>query len=150
MIKGIIVKKLDKFEDDRGWLTEIYRVDEGGYQPAMGYVSVTQSGVVRGPHEHERQSDCFVFVGPGDFKLYLWDRRTGSETEGEALQLEVGEKNPCTVIVPPGVVHGYKCISETPAWSVNLPDQLYKGEGKQEAIDEIRWETKEDSPYKIQ
>ncbi|TAK95171.1 dTDP-4-dehydrorhamnose 3,5-epimerase, partial [Patescibacteria group bacterium] len=79
MIKGIIVKKLDKFEDDRGWLTEIYRVDEGGYQPAMGYVSVTQSGVVRGPHEHERQSDCFVFVGPGDFKLYLWDRRTGSE-----------------------------------------------------------------------
>ena len=28
-------------------------------------------------------------------------------------------------------------------------DKLYKGEGKKEEVDEIRWETRDDSPYHI-
>jgi len=149
MIKDVIIKQLNKYEDARGWLAEIYRQDEGGYQPAMGYISVTKPGVIRGPHEHVNQSDCFVFVGPGSFALHLWDRRETSPTKGESIKIEVGENNPTMVIVPPGVVHGYKCISDLPAYSINLPDKLYKGKGKQEEIDEIRWEQDPESPYKI-
>lgn len=149
MIKDVIIKKLEKYSDDRGWLTEIFRRDELNFEPAMGYISLTNPGVVRGPHEHVVQSDCFVFLGPGSFKLYLWDRREKSATKGEALELEVGANNPTLVIVPPGVVHGYKCISDIPALNINLPDKLYKGEGKKEEIDEIRWENKEGSPYKM-
>jgi dTDP-4-dehydrorhamnose 3,5-epimerase len=115
----------------------------------MAYVSLTKSGVMRGPHEHKEQSDCFVFPGPGNFRLHLWDRRDGSATSEEALEIEVGEDNPTLVVVPPGVVHGYKCISEISALSVNLPDRLYRGEGKKEEIDEIRWEQDPASPYKI-
>ena len=33
--------------------------------------------------------------------------------------------------------------------SINLPDKLYKGDGKKEEIDEIRWEQDLESPYKI-
>jgi dTDP-4-dehydrorhamnose 3,5-epimerase len=51
--------------------------------------------------------------------------------------------------VPPGVVHGYKCISQGPALSINLPDKLYKGVLKADEIDEIRWEEDKNSPYKI-
>lgn len=149
MIQGVIVKSLTQYKDDRGWLAEVYRMDELDIKPTMAYVSMTQPGVARGPHEHVHQSDAFVFVGPGSFKLYLWDRRENSETNGETLELEVGENNPCLVTVPPGVVHGYKCISETPAFSINLPDKLYKGVGKAEEVDEIRWEKQADSPYKI-
>lgn len=149
MIKGVVIKKLNKYRDERGWLAEIYREDEDGYQPAMSYVSVTNPGVVRGPHEHIKQSDCFVFVGPGDFELYLWDRRDGSKTNGEHIKIKVGKKNPTMVIVPPGVVHGYKCVSKCPAYCVNLPDKLYKGKNKKEEVDEIRWEDQKDSPYKI-
>jgi dTDP-4-dehydrorhamnose 3,5-epimerase len=61
----------------------------------------------------------------------------------------VGESHPCTVIVPPGVVHGYKCVSKSPATSINFPDKLYKGVAKKEEIDEIRWEKMADSPYHI-
>lgn len=150
MIKDVVIKKLQRYNDERGWLTEIFRRDEFNFDPAMAYVSQTEPGIVRGPHEHVFQSDCFVFLGPGSFRLYLWDRRAGSPTEGESLEIEVGADNPSLVIVPPGVVHGYKCISEIPAFSINLPDKLYKGEGKKEEIDEIRWETNPDSPYKIQ
>jgi dTDP-4-dehydrorhamnose 3,5-epimerase len=149
MIKGVIVKKLNKNNDERGWLTEIFRDDETDYKPVMSYISSTKPGVIRGPHEHTQQSDCFVFAGPGDFELHLWDRRVKSETEGEYERIAVGEKNPTLVIVPPGVVHGYKCVSKTDGLCINLPDKLYKGKGKKEEIDEIRWELDPSSPYKI-
>lgn len=148
-MEGVIIKKLDRYDDDRGWLVEIFRNDEFSFVPAMSYVSLTKPGVVRGPHEHKNQSDCFVFVGPGTFELHLWDRRSGSATEGNHEIITVGQQNPTMVIVPPGVVHGYKCVSDTPAYSINLPDALYKGVGKQEEIDEIRWEVDPASPYKI-
>ena len=149
MIDGVVVKRLNKYKDERGWLSEIYRDDEIDFKPAMAYISVTKPGVIRGPHEHVNQTDAFVFVGPGSFELHLWDRRNKSATHGEHLKLETGEKNPCLVIVPPGVVHGYKCVSDIDAYCVNLPDKLYKGKNKQEEIDEIRWEDDENSPYKI-
>ncbi len=157
MIEGVIIKKLNKYNDERGWLIEIWRKDDGVldqagkfFFPSMSYVSETKPGMVRGPHEHIKQSDGFVFIGPGSFELHLWDRRKNSNTKDEYVKIEVGENNPTMVIVPPGVVHGYKCISKIPAMCINLPDKLYKGRGKKEEIDEIRWEDDEDSPYKIE
>ncbi len=150
MIKDVIIKKIEKYSDERGYLSELFRMDDlKGYKPEMAYISYTNSGVVRGPHEHKFQSDLFIFLGPGSFRLYLWDRRENSETNGKSLEIEVGDLNPCLVLVPPGVVHGYKCISETPAMSLNFPDKLYRGQGKVEEVDEIRWEEDENSPYKI-
>ena len=149
MIDDVVIKKINKFEDERGWLAEIFRNDETDFRGVMSYISLTKPGIIRGPHEHKFQADCFVFVGPGSFELHLWDRREDSETKGEYLKLEVGENNPTLVIVPPGVVHGYKCISDYPAMSLNFPDKLYKGENKSEEIDEIRWEKDEASPYII-
>jgi dTDP-4-dehydrorhamnose 3,5-epimerase len=149
MIEGVIIKELKKYEDSRGWLAEIWRDDESDFRPKMGYTSVTKPGVVRGPHEHLEQSDGFIFLGPGNFELYLWDRRQGSATRGEHFKEIFGEQKPAMVIVPPGVVHGYKNVSDRDAWCVNLPDRLYRGEGKKTEVDEIRWEEKPDSPYKI-
>jgi len=144
MIAGVIIKKINKYDDERGWLAEIWRKDEiANYRPAMAYVSETKPGVIRGPHEHKAQSDCFVFIGPGDFELHLWDHR------GEHVKIIAGASAPTLVIVPPGVVHGYKNISEINALSVNLPNTLYKGKNKAEGIDEIRWEINPKSPYKI-
>jgi dTDP-4-dehydrorhamnose 3,5-epimerase len=149
MINNVVIKKINKYEDERGWLAEIYRSDEINYKPVMAYFSVTKPGIIRGPHEHIYQSDYFIFVGPGDFELYLWDRRKDSQTNGKYMKIEVGENNPTLVIVPPGVVHGYKCVSKIPAYSINLPDKLYRGEKKIEEPDEIRWEINLESPYKI-
>ncbi len=149
-IDGVIIRKLERYSDERGWLAEIFRSDDLDFVPAMAYLSLTEPGVIRGPHEHAFQSDCFVFAGPGQFRLYLWDRRESSPTQGQSLVLEAGADKPTLVIVPPGVVHGYKCISQIPALSINLPDKLYRGQGKQEEVDEIRWENRADSPYQIE
>jgi len=148
-IEGVVVRPLPKFTDERGWLSEFFRSDElpNGFLPAMGYVSMTKPGVARGPHEHRGQADLFCFLGPGEFLLALWDNRPSSPTHKKKTALFVGEKNPCAVIVPPGVVHGYKCISDSPGWVINCPDQLYKGLGKSQTVDEIRYEADPDSPF---
>ena len=149
MIDGVIIKKINKNEDSRGWLAEFYRQDEIAYWPVMAYVSATKPGVVRGPHEHKFQTDGFVFIGPGNFDLHLWDRRENSLTNGEYIKIQAGANNPVLVIVPPGVVHGYKNISDLDGWCINIPDKLYRGEGKSGEVDEIRWEQDESSQYKI-
>lgn len=148
-MSDIIIKELKKNSDNRGWLAEIFRMDETNINPAMCYVSITKPGVARGPHEHKNQSDFFVFLGPGKFRLYLWENRKGKENFRELKTYEVGADNPVSVIVPPGVVHGYKCISEEPGLAINLPDKLYCGENKKDEVDEIRWETNNDSPFVI-
>jgi len=149
MINGVVIKNLKKNVDTRGWLAEIWRNDESNFSPVMSYVSETKPGVVRGPHEHKFQADGFVFLGPGSFKLFLWDNREKSETFQEKMEIEVGENNPVFVIVPPGVAHGYKCISDNVAWCINLPDKLYAGKDKKEEVDEIRHEKDPNSPFKI-
>lgn len=148
MIKDVVIKELPKHEDDRGYLRECYRRDEGGHIPQMMYMSETKPGIARGPHEHEFQTDFFIFFGPGDFELYLWDNRPKSNTYKEHVKVIVGESNPVSVEVPPGVIHGYKNVGTIPAVSINIPDSLYKGWKKEEAVDEIRHEELEDE-FKI-
>ena len=148
MIEGVIVKNLTLNKDPRGWLAEVYRNDETKYRPVMSYVSETLPGVVRGPHEHKTQSDCFVFLF-GKFRLFLWDNRKGAPSFRKQVTYDVGEHNPMLVIIPPGVVHAYKCSSESSGVTINYPDQLYCGKGKKEEVDEIRWEGVADSPFKV-
>jgi dTDP-4-dehydrorhamnose 3,5-epimerase len=148
-IDGVIITKLNVLKDERGWLAEIYRSDEIDLIPAMAYVSYTKVGVKRGPHEHVMQSDIFILVGPGDFELSLWDNRKESNTFGKHMKFVVGESNCARVIVPPGVVHGYKSISENGAWAINLPDKLFAGKNHSEEVDEIRHETDPTTKFKI-
>ena len=150
MIKDVIINKIKKYSDSRGWLKEIHRIDDSSFQPEMSYISHTNFNQVRGPHEHKYQSDFFVFAGPGDFELYLWDNRPSSETFGIEQVLVVGETNNINVIVPPGVVHGYKAITEAGSFSINLPDKLYGGVDRKEEIDEIRHENVPNSKFRIE
>jgi len=148
-VEGVVVRPLRRFEDARGWLVEIFRQDDldPADCPVMAYVSQTLPGVVRGPHEHREQADCFAFVGPGDFKLYLWDARPDGPTSGNRQTLVAGQSNPQSVIVPPGVVHAYKNVSQVPGLVFNCPNRLYAGWGKKEPVDEIRHEDLPQSPF---
>jgi dTDP-4-dehydrorhamnose 3,5-epimerase len=150
-IDGVIIHLLTVHEDPRGWLAEIYRRDDLGKKliPAMAYVSMTRPGVTRGPHEHRDQTDLFAFVGPSDFRLYLWDNRPRSTTFGRRFTAELGETRRAVVIVPEGVVHAYKNIGSADGLVFNAPNRLYRGDGGREPIDEIRHEDDPNSPFQV-
>ena len=148
-MNGVIVKKIEIFADPRGWLKEIHRTDMDNLIPAMCYVSHTNFMQDRGPHEHAEQTDFFVFLGPGDFELYIWDNRKDSSTYGNKDKLIVGQSNNVSVLVPPGVVHGYKSITPGGSFSINLPDKLYAGFNKKEPVDEIRHENETESKFRM-
>jgi dTDP-4-dehydrorhamnose 3,5-epimerase len=141
-IRDVVIYPLRKFVDERGWLAELFRQDEldAEFYPVMAYLSVTEPGIQRGPHEHVAQADLFCFIGPSNFKLRLWDNRETSETYNKAMTLFVGADNPQAVIIPKGVVHAYKNVGSIPGIVINCPNRLYMGDGKKEQIDEIRHE----------
>jgi dTDP-4-dehydrorhamnose 3,5-epimerase len=149
---GVIYRPLRRYEDQRGWLAEIFRQDEVApeHLPVMAYISVTQPGVGRGPHAHQHQTDLFCFPGPGEFKVILWDQRPESPSFGRRQEFHLGESSPAILIVPPGVVHGYLNISDRPGVVFNAANRLYKGPGRQEAVDEIRYEDDPDCPFRLE
>lgn len=146
-IKGVIILPLKILSDERGTLVETYRRDmlPEGIDLAMSYVSYTEPGYARGPHEHLEQTDVFSFIGPGDFEIYLCDNRMDSPTFGKKMRFVAGESNPVTVVVPPRIVHGYRNISENiKSMVLNYPDRLFMGRGKKGPVDEIRHEDIDD------
>ncbi len=148
-IHDVSVKPLSRFDDKRGWLSEMFRTDElpEWFRPEMAYISMTVPGVARGPHEHVAQTDYFCFIGPGNFKVYLWDTRKGSPTFGTKQTLLCGIDAPAAMIIPAGVVHAYKNVSLENGIVFNAPDRLYAGSGKREPVDEIRHEDAADSTF---
>src|SRR3954464_5062881 len=115
-IRDVVVRDLRKFVDDRGWLSELFRHDElaAEFHPVMAYISATEPGVARGPHEHVDQADCFCFLGPSNFKMYLWDNRPQSPTSLAQQTDVVGAEKPMLLIIPAGVVHAYKNVGNEP------------------------------------
>ncbi|QVL30901.1 dTDP-4-dehydrorhamnose 3,5-epimerase family protein [Telmatocola sphagniphila] len=150
-IKDIVWKKLTHFKDHRGWLCELFRHDDipTEFHPVMAYISMTEPGISRGPHEHIDQADYFCFYGPSNFKVYLWDARKDSPTYGKRDVRVVGADNPFALIVPKGVVHAYKNVGNVQGLVFNAANRLYKGWGRKEAVDEIRHEEAAGSPYQL-
>jgi dTDP-4-dehydrorhamnose 3,5-epimerase len=155
-IKGVFFAPALVNADQRGWLCETFRQDWfetlglTELNPVMGYVSFTNPGVTRGPHEHRYQTDLFAFLGPSDFLVFLWDNRQNSATFQNRLKLTLGASQPALLIVPPGVVHGYKNIGSVPGLVINTPNRLYRGRNRSEPVDEIRHEDNPDSPFKTE
>jgi len=150
-IDGVVIKPLQFRTDHRGWLIELFRADElqiPDQCPVMAYVSMTTPGVTRGPHEHVDQTDYFAFMS-SLFEIHLWDLRKDSPTYQHRQIFCAGKNMPLAVIVPPGVVHGYRCIGQEDGLVFNAPNSLFKGANRSEPVDEIRHEDDRDSPCQI-
>ncbi len=125
-IHDVKTKKLRVMPDERGWLMEILRADDGDLFTKFGqtYVSATYPGVVKAWHYHKRQVDNFACVA-GMIKLVLIDTREGSPTKGAVNEFFLGSQNPMLVQVPSLVYHGWKCISLEPSLVINVTTEPY-------------------------
>ncbi len=126
MIDGVKTKKLRVIPDERGRLAEILRSDDEEFFIEFGQVYITTAypGVVKAWHYHKKQYDHFACIH-GMMKVALYDARDDSPTRGEVNEFFIGVHNPLLIKIPPGVMHGFKCISQDEAIVVNVPTEVY-------------------------
>ena len=124
-IKGVVIQPLKVVPDERGRLMEIMRNDDPFFSGfGQVYLSTVYPGVVKAWHYHRIQDDRFTCVR-GMVKAVLYDDREGSETRGALNVLYVGEYNPVLIVIPAGVFHGWKCVSDYEAYVINIPSEPY-------------------------
>jgi dTDP-4-dehydrorhamnose 3,5-epimerase len=132
MIDGVKTKKLKVIPDERGRLMEILRSDEALFEKfGQVYMTTTYPGVVKAWHLHLKQTDNIACL-QGMIKLVLYDSRDDSPTPKELAEFYLGVHNPLLVQIPPGVYHGWMCVSGKEAVVVNIPTEPYDPENPDE------------------
>ncbi|WHY95325.1 dTDP-4-dehydrorhamnose 3,5-epimerase family protein [Peribacillus simplex] len=126
MIEGVMVKKLVKHCDDRGFFAELVRDDEPELLSRFGQASCSMSypGVIKAFHYHEKQDDLWFFPS-GNAQVVLYDLREGSSTKGETDVYYMGEENPIMLLIPKGVAHGYRVLGQKPATILYFTTESY-------------------------
>ena len=125
MIEGVVVKKLKPLVDERGFLMEILRSDEGIFDKfGQCYVTMVHPGIVKGWHYHKKQYDHFSCL-QGTAKVVLYDPRENSKTYREVNEFILGLETPLLVKIPPYVFHGFSAEGKKDAVILNLPTELY-------------------------
>jgi len=124
MIDGVKIKQLtvhqdipdtpDELNGARGVLMEVVR-DDDGLMKKFGQTTftITHRGTIKGFHWHQKQDDVW-FVATGRAKVVLHDLRESSPTKGETQTLYAGTGDYKVILIPAGVVHGYKVVSDEP------------------------------------
>jgi dTDP-4-dehydrorhamnose 3,5-epimerase len=106
-VAGVRVIPLRRFEDERGWFTELMRASLLPKAVRQTNLVHSRRGVIRGLHYHERgQDDLFVCVS-GMVRVVVLDRASGA-----TFVLDIGDDNPAAVYVPGHHAHGYEALTD--------------------------------------
>jgi dTDP-4-dehydrorhamnose 3,5-epimerase len=144
MIKGVEIKELSIFRDERGRLMEILRSDDKIFKRfGQVYVTTAYPGIVKAWHYHKKQDDHFCCI-KGKIRLALYDVRKKSPTFHEVNEFILSMDEPKLIRIPKQVYHGFKCISDEEAMVINIPTLPYN----RKKPDEYRVDPyKNDIPY---
>jgi dTDP-glucose pyrophosphorylase len=103
----IQVIPLQRYEDTRGWLTEIAKQSALPKRTQQTNVSFSRQGTIRGLHYHERgQDDLFVCLR-GRARVVALNRETG-----EAFFEDIGDDNFAAVYIPGNLAHGFEALTD--------------------------------------
>lgn len=123
MIEGVKIKQLKVHQDipdteeqqgKLGFLMEVLRSDEGLLKKfGQSTFTVAYQGTIKAFHWHEKQDDLW-FVATGKALIVLHDLRADSPSYRQTQTITAGADDYKLVMIPVGVAHGYKVLSEEP------------------------------------
>jgi dTDP-4-dehydrorhamnose 3,5-epimerase len=124
MLKGITIKPIKRFSDERGFFTEVMRKDWKALfaedKIAQANLSVTYPGVIRAWHRHLRGQTDYFIVLKGAMKICAYDEKTEELNEiistGQDMQI---------VRMPGHYWHGFKAFGNEPAMLLYFTTNLY-------------------------
>lgn len=129
MIDGILIREIRKFDDERGFFSELFRgdwkvllIDDEIVQISLSY---SYPDIVRAWHRHLRgQVDYFICI-TGAIKVCAYDDRKNSKTFGELDEIILSEENLKIARIPGLLWHGYKAIGVKPVKVLYGVTRLY-------------------------
>jgi len=132
LIQGLQIEELKVFADDRGFFTELARLGAriagkmlpGGESRIQVSATLTYPGTIKAIHYHFEQTDLWAPIS-GMFQVFLYDLRRDSATFSKINTLYLGQYRPWSILIPPGVGHGYKVVGTQPAMLVYLTNRYY-------------------------
>jgi dTDP-4-dehydrorhamnose 3,5-epimerase len=107
MVDGVKLIPLRRFEDERGWFSELMRSSALPKQMRQSNLVFSRQGVIRGLHYHERGQDDLFACLSGMVRVVVLDRESG-----ETFTEDIGDDNPAAVYVPGHHGHGYEALTD--------------------------------------
>jgi len=131
MLKGILIRPLKRFYDERGSFAEVMRMDWKEFLKGDEILQVNFStsypGIVRAWHRHLRGQVDYFLVLKGSLKICVYDEKIQELDEiistDESFQL---------VRVPGHYWHGFKVIGDEVAFLLYFTTKLYDYENPDE------------------
>lgn len=128
MISGVKIIPLRQIPDERGKIMHLLKATDPHFLKfGEIYFSIGLPGAIKAWHIH-RSMTLNNAVVYGRVKLILYDLRPNSPTQGELMELFIGEDNYCLVQIPPGIANGYKTYGLTPAILANCATEPHTSE----------------------
>jgi len=130
-IDGVKIIPLRRIPDERGSIMKMIANDDEHYV-GFGecYFSCIFPGVVKAWHKHKEMILNYTVVS-GNVKLVLYDDRTDSKTNGNLMEIFLGEDNYCLVQIPPGIWNGFKAIGNQKAIIANFASIVHNPKEQQ-------------------
>ena len=106
-VEGVVRIPLRRFEDSRGWFSELRRDSALPKRTVQTNLVFSRQGVVRGLHFHQRgQDDLFIAI-EGTARVVVLDRESGA-----TFTEDIGDDNPVGLYVPGHHAHGYEALTD--------------------------------------
>ena len=127
-IQGMKSKELQTLVDGRGDIIELWSAPwierEGFVRCEHAYQSATDFGVIKCWHLHAEHTDQFT-VTRGKIQVVCVDLREESPTFGVVNSFVFGMQRPMLLMIPPGIMHGWKSLSQPEVVVVNFQSMPY-------------------------
>jgi dTDP-4-dehydrorhamnose 3,5-epimerase len=107
VIDGLRRIPLQRFEDERGWFSELMRLSALPKPVRQSNLVFSRRGVIRGLHYHERGQDDLFACLQGRVRIVVLDRETG-----ETFSEDIGDDNQVALYVPGRYAHGYEALTD--------------------------------------
>jgi dTDP-4-dehydrorhamnose 3,5-epimerase len=124
MLDGIRVKRLERFQDERGFFTELMRKDWKDLfaddNVMQANLSLTYPGIIRAWHRHLRGQTDYFLVLKGLIKICAFDDKTSeiNEVISSSLNLQA-------VRIPGHYWHGFKALGDESAMLLYFTTNFY-------------------------
>ncbi len=113
-IKDLKIVKTKIFNDNRGFLKEVYRENlNKNKRFIFNLMSFSKKNVLRGLHiQGKKQQAKIITVSQGKIFDVVVDLRKKSKTFGKSYSIIISDKSDFSFYVPEGFAHGFLCLTK--------------------------------------